>query len=56
MDPTTRGGVLMTTDIQRREALEAIVRASPYMILATADVSGVPWASPVWFATTHFRE
>jgi general stress protein 26 len=24
---------------------------SRYMVLATADADGVPWASPVWFAT-----
>jgi len=24
---------------------------SPYMTLATADANGVPWASPVWYAT-----
>jgi predicted pyridoxine 5'-phosphate oxidase superfamily flavin-nucleotide-binding protein len=24
---------------------------SRYMVLATADPDGVPWASPVWFAT-----
>ena len=26
------------------------------MTLATADATGLPWASPVWFATTDFRE
>jgi hypothetical protein len=25
------------------------------MTLATADESGVPWASPVWFATEDYR-
>jgi nitroimidazol reductase NimA-like FMN-containing flavoprotein (pyridoxamine 5'-phosphate oxidase superfamily) len=29
--------------------------ASPYMTLATADAGGVPWASPVWFATEDER-
>jgi nitroimidazol reductase NimA-like FMN-containing flavoprotein (pyridoxamine 5'-phosphate oxidase superfamily) len=28
---------------------------SPYMTLATADADGVPWASPVWFATEDGR-
>jgi nitroimidazol reductase NimA-like FMN-containing flavoprotein (pyridoxamine 5'-phosphate oxidase superfamily) len=28
-----------------------LIKASPYMVLATADADGVPWASPVWFAT-----
>jgi hypothetical protein len=27
-----------------------------YMVLATADVDGVPWASPVWFATERYVE
>ena len=46
----------MTTSSDPREAFEAIVRANQFMILATADEEGVPWASPVWFATTSFRE
>jgi hypothetical protein len=28
---------------------------SPYMTLATADADGVPWASPVWYATEDGR-
>jgi hypothetical protein len=39
---------------------EAIVRAiidgNSYMVLGTADVSGSPWASPVWFAREGYRE
>ena len=27
-----------------------ILRAGSYVVLATADADGVPWASPVWFA------
>jgi len=46
----------MATSTDPREAFEAIVRANQFMILATADEEGVPWASPVWFATTGFRE
>jgi len=46
----------MTTDDNERAAFEAIVSASSYMTLATADATGLPWASPVWFATTDFRE
>jgi nitroimidazol reductase NimA-like FMN-containing flavoprotein (pyridoxamine 5'-phosphate oxidase superfamily) len=29
---------------------EEILAANRYMTLSTADASGVPWASPVWFA------
>lgn len=46
----------MDTTTDARAAFEAIVRANQFMILATADEEGVPWASPVWFATTSFRE
>jgi predicted pyridoxine 5'-phosphate oxidase superfamily flavin-nucleotide-binding protein len=28
-----------------------LIKASRYMVLATADADGVPWVSPVWFAT-----
>ena len=29
---------------------QEIIDAGSYMVLATADADGVPWASPVWFA------
>jgi nitroimidazol reductase NimA-like FMN-containing flavoprotein (pyridoxamine 5'-phosphate oxidase superfamily) len=34
----------------------AIVDASLYMVLATADREGRPWASPVYFAPRGYRE
>ena len=34
----------------------AVLDANSFMTLATADESGVPWASPVWFATEDYRE
>ena len=34
---------------------ERIVRANQYMVLATADGAGAPWATPVWFATEDGR-
>jgi nitroimidazol reductase NimA-like FMN-containing flavoprotein (pyridoxamine 5'-phosphate oxidase superfamily) len=34
----------------------AIVDANAYMVLATADREGRPWASPVWFAPHEYRE
>jgi hypothetical protein len=37
-------------------ALKAIVDANQYMTLATADEDGLPWASPVWFASIEYRE
>jgi pyridoxamine 5'-phosphate oxidase-like protein len=32
-----------------------IIDAGRYMVLATADADGVPWASPVWFAHDGYR-
>jgi hypothetical protein len=37
------------------EAARAIVDANSYMILATADADGAPWASPVWFAHERYE-
>jgi nitroimidazol reductase NimA-like FMN-containing flavoprotein (pyridoxamine 5'-phosphate oxidase superfamily) len=33
-----------------------ILAAGSYVVLATADGDGVPWSSPVWFATEDNRE
>ena len=40
------GSRAVTNDDIARE----ILRARSYVVLATADADGVPWASPVWFA------
>ena len=42
----------MTND----DIARAILDAGIYVVLATADADGVPWASPVWFATENYRE
>ncbi len=42
----------MTNDDIARE----ILRARSYVVLATADADGVPWASPVWFAMESYEE
>jgi nitroimidazol reductase NimA-like FMN-containing flavoprotein (pyridoxamine 5'-phosphate oxidase superfamily) len=34
----------------------AIVDESLYLVLATADRDGLPWASPVYFAPSGYRE
>jgi nitroimidazol reductase NimA-like FMN-containing flavoprotein (pyridoxamine 5'-phosphate oxidase superfamily) len=34
----------------------AILDAGIYVVLATADADGVPWASPVWFAKEGYQE
>jgi hypothetical protein len=33
-----------------------IIDSNDYMVLATADESGLPWASPVWYAPEEYRE
>ncbi len=40
-----------------REAMaRAIVDDNSYMTLGTADADGLPWASPVWYATESYGE
>ena len=34
----------------------SIVDTHRFMTLATADESGLPWASPVWYAPADYRE
>jgi nitroimidazol reductase NimA-like FMN-containing flavoprotein (pyridoxamine 5'-phosphate oxidase superfamily) len=34
----------------------AIIDSSRYMTLGTADASGLPWVSPVWYASAEYRE
>jgi hypothetical protein len=33
-----------------------IIDSNSYMTLGTADAAGMPWVSPVWFATADYRE
>jgi nitroimidazol reductase NimA-like FMN-containing flavoprotein (pyridoxamine 5'-phosphate oxidase superfamily) len=37
-------------------SVQAIVDANLYLTLATADASGRPWATPVWFAHVGYRD
>lgn len=39
-----------------RDAARAVVDASSFLTLATADASGRPWSTPVWFAERGLRE
>jgi nitroimidazol reductase NimA-like FMN-containing flavoprotein (pyridoxamine 5'-phosphate oxidase superfamily) len=43
---------------ENRESAEAreIIDGNSYMVVATADTSGQPWASPVYFAHREYRE
>ena len=34
----------------------SIIEANRYLTLATADEAGLPWASPVWFASADLQE
>jgi hypothetical protein len=38
------------------QTARAIIDASLYMVLATADEAGRPWASPVYFANSGYTE
>jgi pyridoxine/pyridoxamine 5'-phosphate oxidase len=38
------------------ERAKEIIEASLYMVVATADTSGQPWPSPVYFAHRGYRE
>jgi pyridoxine/pyridoxamine 5'-phosphate oxidase len=40
----------------RADIARAILDAQSFMTLATADETGAPWATPVWFATEDYRE
>ena len=35
---------------------DRIIGATQYMVLATSDATGLPWATPVWFASADGRD
>ncbi len=37
------------------DVARAILDDNSYVVLATADAGGTPWASPVWFAQEDYR-
>jgi pyridoxamine 5'-phosphate oxidase-like protein len=39
-----------------RTIARTIIDGNRYMTLGTADESGVPWVSPVWYAPAGYRE
>jgi hypothetical protein len=43
-------------DAALADMVRAVVAANPYMVLGTADASGRPWTSPVFFAADDCRE
>ena len=46
----------MSLGDDRAAQARAIIDGNQYMVLATADAAGRPWASPVWFAHAGYRE
>jgi nitroimidazol reductase NimA-like FMN-containing flavoprotein (pyridoxamine 5'-phosphate oxidase superfamily) len=46
----------MSDPQELRAVARLIIDSNRYMTLATADDDGMPWASPVWYAPTEYRE
>ena len=46
----------MTNNRPTAETARAIIDQIAYMVLGTADAAGVPWASPVYFASDEYRD
>ena len=46
----------MTDDPQLVALAREIIDGNRYLVLATADETGQPWASPVWYAHAGYRE
>jgi nitroimidazol reductase NimA-like FMN-containing flavoprotein (pyridoxamine 5'-phosphate oxidase superfamily) len=44
------------SDEQLDELARAVIDSNSYMALGTADESGRPWVSPVWFASDDYRQ
>jgi Pyridoxamine 5'-phosphate oxidase len=42
--------------VANEDVARAILDAGSYVVLATADADGVPWASPVWYAMEEYPE
>ena len=46
----------MTHELDLAAIARSIVDANRFMALSTADASGTPWVSPVWYAPLSYRE
>jgi Pyridoxamine 5'-phosphate oxidase len=44
------------TDLAPASIAREVIDSNSYMTLGTADADGLPWVSPVWFATAGYRE
>jgi len=45
----------LTHDQELEVIARAIIDSNRYMTLGTADESGLPWVSPVWYAPAEYR-
>lgn len=50
------GGDISSRIVTNDDIARAILDAGIYVVLGTADADGLPWASPVWFASEDYRE
>ncbi len=46
----------MAADAEEAQAAREIIDGNLYMVVATSDPSGQPWATPVYFAHRDYRE
>jgi nitroimidazol reductase NimA-like FMN-containing flavoprotein (pyridoxamine 5'-phosphate oxidase superfamily) len=46
----------MTTTDDLADVARRVIDANRYMALGTADASGHPWVTPVWFASEDYRQ
>ena len=46
----------MTHQEELHTIARSIIDSNRYMTLATADETGLPWVSPVWYAPAQYRE
>jgi nitroimidazol reductase NimA-like FMN-containing flavoprotein (pyridoxamine 5'-phosphate oxidase superfamily) len=49
-----REAVIGSRTVTNDDIAREVLRARSYVVLATADADGVPWASPVWFAMEDY--
>jgi len=55
LEPSCKNRGVM--EMAEREAMaRTIVDNNSYMTLSTADANGLPWASPVWYATESYLQ
>ena len=47
---------MLVTERDLGDLARSIIDSNRFMALATADASGRPWASPVWYAPRGYRE